>query len=165
VKVREARREDAPAMARAWSDAGRFYVDVSPQEFQVPDEEGLVDWLECGVEAMESDRDLALLVGERDGDVIGWVSARLITPVSDAKWQLQRELGMTRLIVDAVAVTEEHRGAGAGAELVLAAERWGRERGATVAVADGNWASGLVPGFYEGRLGYRKRSVSLRKAL
>ena len=152
-------------MARAWSDAGRFYVGVDPSDFQVPDEDGLVEWLECGVEAMESDQDLALLVGERDGEVVGWVGARLVTPVSDARWQLQRELALTRLIIDAVAVAEEHRGAGAGHDLVLAAERWGRERGATVAVADGNWASGLVPRFYEARLGYRRRSVSLRKRL
>ena len=152
-------------MARAWSDAGRFYVGVSPADFQVPDEEGLVDWLESGIETMECDRDLALLVAEDDGDVIGWVGARLVTPVSDARWQLQRELATTRLIVDAVVVGEGHRGAGAGVDLVLAAERWGRENGATVAVADGNWASGVAPRFYEARLGYRRRSVSLRKAL
>lgn len=152
-------------MARAWCDAGRFYVEVNAGDFQVPDEEGLVDWLEAGVEAMQDDPDLALLVAERDGEVLGWVGARLVTPVSDARWQLQRELAATRLIVDAVAVAEDHRGGGAGLDLVLAAERWGRERGATVAVADGNCASGVVPRFYEARLGYRRRSVSLRKAL
>ena len=152
-------------MARAWRDAGRFYVDVSPDDFQEPDEDGLVDWLECGIEAMESDRDLALLVAEEDDEVVGWVSARLVTPASDAQWQLQREYGTTRLILDAVAVAEEHRGAGAGLELVDAAEEWGRERGATIAVADGNCASGVVPRFYEARLGYRRRSVSLRKRL
>lgn len=152
-------------MARAWQDAGRFYVDVSAQDFQVPDEDGLVDWLECGVEAMEADPDLALLVAEVDGTVVGWVGARLVVPVSDARWQLQRELAVTRLIIDAVAVAEEHRGSGTGVDLVQAAERWGRERGASIAVADGNWASGVVPRFYEARLGYRRRSVSLRKAL
>ncbi|HEX2087615.1 MAG TPA: GNAT family N-acetyltransferase [Solirubrobacteraceae bacterium] len=165
MRVRGARLEDAAAMARAWRDAGRFYVRVDERDFQVPDEDGLVDWLECGVEAMESDRDLALLVAEAGDEVVGWVSARLITPVSDARWQLQRELAATRLIIDAVAVAEPHRGNGIGVELVQAAERWGRERGASIAVADGNWASGIVPRFYEDRLGYRKRSVSLRKAL
>ena len=152
-------------MARAWCDAGRFYREVSPSDFQVPDEEGLVDWLECGVEAMEADQDLALLVCENEDGVIGWVGARLVMPISDAQWQLQRELATTRLIIDAVVVAEDHRGAGAGVDLVLAAERWGRERGATVAVADGNCASGIVPRFYEARLEYRRRSVSLRKAL
>jgi GNAT superfamily N-acetyltransferase len=152
-------------MARAWRDAGRFYVGVDPGDFQVPEEAGLVDWLECGVEAMESDKDLALLVGENEDDVVGWIGARLVTPVSDARWQLQRELATTRLIIDAVVVAEGHRGAGAGIDLVLAAERWGRGRGATVAVADGNCASGIVPRFYESRLAYRRRSVSLRKAL
>jgi len=152
-------------MAAAWRDAGRFYVAVSADDFRVPDEEGLVGWLECGVEAMTADPDLALLVAEREGTVVGWVAARVITPVSDARWQLQRELAVTRLIVDAVAVAEPHRGAGTGIDLVRAAEDWGRERGATVAVADGNWASGMVQRFYEGRLGYRRRSVSLRKAL
>jgi GNAT superfamily N-acetyltransferase len=163
--VREARREDAPAMARAWRDAGRLYVDISPRDFQVPDEDGLVSWLEDGIEAMANDPDLALLVAEVDAEVVGWVGARLVTPASDAQWQLQREYGWTRLIIDAVVVGEEHRGAGAGLELVGAAEEWGRERGATVAVADGNCASGIVPRFYEARLGYRRRSVSLRKRL
>jgi GNAT superfamily N-acetyltransferase len=163
--VREARPEDAPAMARAWRDAGRFYAELSPDDFQVPDEEGLVEWLEEGIGAMESDRDLALLVAEAGDDVLGWVSARLVTPASDAQWQLQREYGATRLIVDAVAVAEEHRGAGTGAELVDAAEEWGRERGATIAVADGHCGSGIVPRFYENRLEYRRRSVSLRKLL
>ena len=152
-------------MARAWCDAGRFYVEISPEDFQVPDEEGLVHWLECGVEAMESDRDLALLVADVDDEVVGWVSARIVTPASDAQWQLQREYGATRLVLDAVVVGEEHRGAGAGIELVGAAEEWGRDRGAVVAVADGNCASGIVPRFYEARLGYRRRSVSLRKPL
>jgi GNAT superfamily N-acetyltransferase len=163
--VRDARRADAPAMAEAWRDAGRFYVAVDAGDFQVPDEDGLVDWLESGIEAMSGDPDLALLVADVDGVVAGWVGARLVTPVSDARWQLQRELAATRLIVDAVAVGEEHRGAGTGVELVLAAEEWGRERGATIAVADGNAHSGVVPRFYESRLGYRRRSVSLRKAL
>ena len=152
-------------MARAWCDAGRFYVDVSPEDFQVPDEAGLVEWLESGIETMEADPDLALLVAEVDGEVAGWVGARLVMPAPDAQWQLQREHGLTRLIVDAVAVAEAHRGHDAGVDLVHAAERWGRERGATVAVADGNWASGVVPRFYEARLGFRRRSVSLRKAL
>ena len=152
-------------MARIWRDTGRFYVDVNAGDFQVPHEEGLVDWLESGVEAMESDPDLALLVAEDDGEVIGWVGARLVTPVSDAPWQLQRELAATRLIIDAVGVADEARGHGTGVHLVQAAERWGRERGASIAVADGNWESGVVPRFWENRLGYRCRSVSLRKAL
>ena len=152
-------------MARAWCDAGRFYVDIDAEDFQVPAEDGLVEWLESGIEAMEADRDLALLVAEVGDEVVGWVSARLVTPACDAQWQLQREYATTRLILDAVAVSEEHRSAGAGLELVAAAEEWGRERGAVVAVADGNWASGIVERFYEGRLGYRRRSVSLRKPL
>ena len=152
-------------MARAWCDAGRFYVEVSPQDFQIPDEDGLIEWLESGIDAMRADPDLALIVAEEDGEVAGWVGARLVMPASDAQWQLQREHGDTRLVIDAVAVAEEHRGNDAGVDLVHAAERWGRERGATVAVADGNWSSGVVPRFYEARLGFRRRSLSLRKAL
>ena len=152
-------------MARAWKDAGRFYVEIDAGDFQVPDEAGLVDWLESGVEAMEEDHDLALLVAELDGEVVGFVGCRMATPISDARWQLQTELAKMRLIVDAVCVAEDHRGAGAGIELVGAAEDWGRERGASIAVVDGNWASGVAPRFYESRLGYRRRSVSLRKAL
>lgn len=152
-------------MAAAWQDAGRFYVAIDERDFQVPDDNGLVDWLESGIEAMEEDQDLALLVADVDGEVTGWVGCRLAQPISDARWQLQRELAQTRLIVDAVCVAERHRGSGTGVDLVRAAEEWGRERGARLAVADGNWSSGLVQRFYESRLGYRRRSVSLRKVL
>jgi GNAT superfamily N-acetyltransferase len=152
-------------MAAAWRDAGRFYVEVDSDDFQVPAEEGLVDWLVSGVEATEEDPDLALLVADNDGTVVGWVGCRLANPISDARWQLQRELDQTRVVIDAVCVAAPHRGGGVGIDLVRSAESWGRERGATIAIADGNWKSGLVPRFYEARLGYRRRSVSLRKAL
>ena len=154
------------AMARAWRDAGRFYRDVNTEDFQVPDEDGLEDWLASGVEAMDGDRDLGLLVAENgDGEVMAFAAARLVHPAPDAPWQLQREMATVRLILDAVAVAEPYRGSGVGTALASAAEAWGRERGAEIAVADGNWDSGLVPVFYERHLGYRKRSISLRKRL
>jgi GNAT superfamily N-acetyltransferase len=152
-------------MARAWCDAARFHVAVNAGDFQVPEEVGLVDWLESGVEASEAEPDLELIVAEVDGEVVGFAGARLVAPASDARWQMQREMAVTRLIVDAVAVAERFRSHGAGEALVRAAEDWGRGEGATIAIADANWESGAVGGFYEKRLGYRRRSVSLRRAL
>ncbi len=106
-------------MARAWSDAGRFYVGVSPADFQVPDEDGLVDWLECGVEAMESDQDLMLIVAERDGEVIGWAG---VVPYSER--EAYAGIGEFAVYVDAGA-----RRSGAGRALMEALAAHARGRG------------------------------------
>ncbi|GAB2813032.1 hypothetical protein GCM10027176_16840 [Actinoallomurus bryophytorum] len=46
-----------------------------------------------------------------------------------------------------------------------AAEAWGREKGAVVSVTDTNLSSPLSIPFYEGRMGYRRQAVILRKML
>ena len=50
-----------------------------------------------------------------------------------------------------------------GGGITLAAEDWGRGRGATAIVVDANWSTGVAEGFYERALGYRRRGLTLRK--
>jgi GNAT superfamily N-acetyltransferase len=155
--IRPARADDAPALARAWLDAGRFYERVDPETYRVPDEAGLVDWLKQGLD------EATTLVAEHDGRLLGFVAARLLEPDPDARFQIQRELAGRRLAIDAVAVIEAHRRAGVGSALVHAAEAWGREHGASVVMVDANWDSGVAEGFYERALGYTRRGLNLRK--
>ncbi len=91
------------------------------------------------------------------------MSARMLDPDPDAHFQLQRELAQHRLAIDALAVVEGSRRGGIGSALVRAAEAWGRAKGATVIVVDGNWSSGVAEAFYERALGYKRRGLTLRK--
>jgi GNAT superfamily N-acetyltransferase len=162
--IRHATPGDAEALAGVWRDAGRHFAAVDPAAFQVPREAGLVAWLRSTLPAPSDPRE-AVLVAEREGRVVGFAAARIAEREDSAPWQLQREMGARRVVIDAVSVLAPESGAGAGGELVRAAERWGRERGAEVAVLDANWASGVAVGFHERRLGYERRGLSLRRRL
>jgi GNAT superfamily N-acetyltransferase len=67
--------------------------------------------------------------------------------------------------VNLLAVAEGYRRRGVGTALMEAAEKWGRHRGAVVAVTDTNLSSPLSVPFYGERMGYRRQAVLLRKAL
>jgi GNAT superfamily N-acetyltransferase len=164
VTVREIRPGDGEGCAQAWRDAGRHYAEIIPEVIQEPDFEGLVDWFEQGI-AETRGKDTLWLVAEDNGHVIGVIEAAIAQPAPDARWQLQRDLSRVRLVINALAVVEGQRRNGVGTALMEAAEAWGREKGATVAVTDTNLSSSLSVPFYERRMSYRRQAVILRKTL
>lgn len=163
VTVRRAAPGDGAGVARAWVSAGAYHAELDPEHFQRPIANGLAeDW----DRRFESADDHALdLVAELDGAVIGWLHARVEPPVANAAEQFVRELAMTRLAVDAVVVDRGHWRRGAGSALLLAAEAWGRERGAQVARLDTYARSPVSVPFYETGMGYERRSILFQKPL
>jgi GNAT superfamily N-acetyltransferase len=101
----------------------------------------------------------------RGGQVVGMVDATVAPARPDGRWQLQRALSQTRLLINALAVADGYRRRGVGTALLTAAEEWGRRRGATVAMTDTNLRSPLSVPFYEDRMGYLRQAVVLRKTL
>lgn len=162
--VREIRPGDGEGCARAWRDAGRHYAEIVPEVIREPDVEGLVEWFE-GLIAEGRDDDALWLVAENNGQVTGVIEATITRPAPDARWQLQRDLSRVRLVINALAVVEEHRRKGVGTALMDAAEAWGKEKGAVVAVTDTNLSSPLSVPFYERRMSYDTQAVILRKPL
>ena len=164
ITVRPLRSGDGEDLARAWLDAGRYYAELAPQTFQVPETDGLAEYLERDADD-SGEADVRRVVAEVDGRVVGAAAGRIEPPMVSARYQLQRQLSQTRLIVDMVVVEEAFRRSGVGALLMQELEAWGRQRGAAVALLDTYPESALSRPFFEEQMGYRRRSMRLIKSL
>jgi GNAT superfamily N-acetyltransferase len=150
-------------MARVWLSAGAYYADLDPAHFQVPSTDGLAESFEAGYEPGRED--VLRLVAEVDGLVAGWLTARIEHPGASAAHQIVRELGWTRLFVDALMVDQALWRQGIGTALLTAAESWGRDRGASVVRLNTYPNSSVSVPFYERHMGYQRRSIFFQKPL
>jgi GNAT superfamily N-acetyltransferase len=162
IAVRAARPGDGEAIARQSRDSGAYYRRLAPDDFRLPDEDGHSEWLDSFLPA-DGEREIAL-VAEIDGEVVGYLEARLEEPLESARYQTNPELAERRLLIDALITARSHWRRGVGSALVDAAESWGRERGATVAVMDTYADSPVSVPFWQGR-GYNMHAVVMRKRL
>ena len=87
VEVRAARPGDGAALARVWLDNARYYVDLFPDDFRVPDEAGLAEWFDVQLGRPQSAVELHL-VAVVDGSVGAFVYARLTEPDEHASRQM-----------------------------------------------------------------------------
>jgi GNAT superfamily N-acetyltransferase len=134
VTVRAARPGDGDGIGRAWLSAAAYFAALDPGHFQVPAADGLAaSWDD---ELGQDSDDTLRLVADVDGQVCGWLAARIEPPVDNAAAQLTREPGWTVLVIDALIVHRDHWRRGAGTALLEAAEAWGRARGARVVRLD-----------------------------
>ncbi|MDR0345187.1 MAG: GNAT family N-acetyltransferase [Nocardiopsaceae bacterium] len=162
VNVRPARPGDGDGMARAWLSAAEYHTGLDPEHFRVPAEAQPGEFEEW----LGRSRDGALLLAaELDGRVVGWLSARIEPPHPAAASQLVRELGWTRLAIDALVVDRADWRHGAGTALLTAAEAWGREQGAEVVRLDTYSGNPVSVPFYEDRMGYQRRAIVFQKRL
>ena len=163
LTIRPARPGDGNGMARAWASAADYYADLDPEHFQRPQPQGLAESFEDSI--TRAGDDALLLVAELDGDMAGWLAARIQLPEVDAPAQLMREPGWTRLAIDVLIVDTPAWRHGAGTALLTAAESWGRDRGAHVARLGTYAHSPVAVPFYENRMGYERRAIIFQKKL
>lgn len=164
VSIRAPRRADAPSLARIWVDTCAYYAEMDADAFQVPDPDGLVEWFESLLERPPQDDHLNI-VAEIGQDVVGSLDAKILEPLETADRQMLRELGEPRLYIQALVVDRAHWRRGVGTALMRAAEDWARQRGATRAALDTYMRSPVSVPFYERRMGYSRRSITLHKRL
>jgi GNAT superfamily N-acetyltransferase len=162
-EVRPVRPGDGEGCARAWLDAARYYVQMEPDAFQVPAEDGLAEWFE-ELHAKPGPDDLTL-VATVAGDVAGFVAAQFQPPAASAARQLTRAAAVPRVYVNALVVAEPYRRAGVGTALMAAVEAWARGAGAAMVSLDTNLRSPLSVPFYEDRMSYDRHGVIFRKLL
>lgn len=133
--IRDARPGDGAGLARIWLENAAYYVERFPEDFRIPGEDGLAEWLE-GLVARERSENTLWLVAEVDDEVAGYVFAVLQPPDEDARFQMLPDREVTRLWVEALGTTNAHQRRDVATRLVEAAEEWGRERGAVAAGAE-----------------------------
>lgn len=122
VTVRAARPGDGAAIGSLSHDSATYYRELAPDDFRVPDADGRAEWLDSFLPA-GGEREIAL-VAEIDGDVVGYLEARLEEPLDSARFQANPELAESRLFVDALLTARSHWRRGVGSALVEAAETW-----------------------------------------
>jgi GNAT superfamily N-acetyltransferase len=167
--VRPVRPGDGEGCARAWLDAARYYVEMEPDAFQMPAEDGLAAWFEELLAKPSPDAVMlvARLTGQAavPGEVAGFVSAEFQPPAASAARQLTRAAALPRVYVNALVVAQPYRRAGVGTALMAAVEDWARGRGAAMVSLDTNLRSPLSVPFYEDRMNYHRHGVIFRKLL
>jgi GNAT superfamily N-acetyltransferase len=114
---------------------GTYYAQLDPEVFQVPGADGLAEWLEERLHRPISE-DRFMLVAEREGEIVGTISAFIEETLEVAPRQIMRDLSCRRLTVNVLGVRTGYWRQGIGKRLLEAAEEWGRRRGATVALLD-----------------------------
>jgi GNAT superfamily N-acetyltransferase len=150
-------------MARAWIDGGRYYTNLRPEIFQVPDERStLVSFSEL-MHGPDSRR--VRFVAEIGNEVVGWISATVEQGSETADIHLQRDAGSTKVHINALMVDQDHRYQGVGTALMHHVEAWARSQEATMLTLDVFVGAADVVDFYERHLGYSRRSLRLTKSL
>jgi GNAT superfamily N-acetyltransferase len=164
VTIREARADDAEGIARLSRENSAYYVGLAQELFRLPDEEGFVQFIEDD-EAWRARPDTLALVADDGGAIAGYLEASVQHPDETARWQGQRDLSAIRLFINFVGTADAYKRRGVATQLVQAAEEWGREQGAVVALCDTFIDSPLSVPFWERRMGYARRAIVFRKRL
>ena len=164
VVIRSSIAADAPRLAGAWLEFGRYYAALDPTMFRVPDDDGLEGWIRNAIGG-PPDEDRLWLVAEIDGTVQGYVQAEIARPGPDARWELLADLRQSVLRVLALFVFEGDRREGIATELMRAAESWAKERGATRSFLNTYAHSPSAVPFYEQGMGYAHNITGYWKEL
>ena len=163
VTIRKARPGDGEGLARIWMENAQYYVGLAPEDFELPQTDGLAEFLDP---SPESDSDTRIfLVAELDGELAGYAVATLTPPLESANRQYVPYHAETRIYIDALGVGDRHQRRGLATRLVEELEQWGLERGATRVATDTYVESPLSVPFWQERMGYRPRSVVMWKRL
>jgi GNAT superfamily N-acetyltransferase len=161
--IRDARGGDGTALAALHLDVAEYYLQLQPDDFRMPDAEGLADHFEPSSQPADPDR--LWIVAEIEGQLAGSLIAYLRHPAPGARFDLQPWALATNLHIDYLAVLRAHQRHGVASRLVLTAEDWGRSHDAMMSTLDTYSRSPVSVPFWTEREGYRRRSLIVNKPL
>lgn len=157
IIVRPSSPADADGITRVYLESAVYHAGLDPERYWIPDAEAITArYREGGQHPPEADA--VTLVAELQGEIVGFVDVRL----TQSPDPMHRD--MTYCHVVEIAVSNRQQGQGIGAQLLQAAENWGREQGADFALLEYLASNASAAAFYE-RLGYRPGSINAIKRL
>ncbi|MEO8482783.1 MAG: GNAT family N-acetyltransferase [Acidobacteriota bacterium] len=160
VTIRQATPDDAERIVRAYLDSAEQHARLDPERYAVPDVQTVVArYREGRQHAHDTSAEGVTFVAELGREIVGFVDARLDRS-PDA---MHRE--MTYCHIVEIAVTAARQGHGVGAQLLRAAEDWGRAHGATFASLEYLAANARASDFYQRRMGYHAAAITAIKKL
>ena len=163
MEIRAALPPDGAAIASIFCDGSAYYVDLAPDLFQIPEEDGLLEFVTP--RPGEDPETILYLVAEVGSEVVGHLYAELLGPTDPDRFQGNADLAKVRLFIHGLSVRRDHWRQGVATALVEAAEAWGRQRGAVIALCDTWPGSPVSLPFWQRRMNYQPRAVRLRKPL
>jgi ribosomal protein S18 acetylase RimI-like enzyme len=160
MRIRSAVSEDSDDIARVFLESAEHHTELDPELYFVPDSAVIAERYKAGRQHPPSaEGESTTFVAEFDGEVVGFIDARL-----DRSPDAMHRAVVFCHIAE-IAVCRQFQRRGIGARLLQAAERWGSERGADIALLEYHSANSQPREFYRSRMGYRVTSISAVKSL
>ena len=154
VAIRPAVAEDADGITRTFLESAEHHAGLDSERYFVPEAETIsARYREGRQHPVEGPAESITLVADLNGDIVGFIDARLYQP-TDA---MHRQ--MIYCLISEIAVRREHQSHGIGGQLLRAAEDWGRQQGAEFAVLEYHAANSGAGVFYQ-RMQYRLASIT-----
>ncbi len=154
--IRPARPEDAEGLARVYLESAEYHAQLDSERYSVPGADAIAS--RYRENRQHAGADGRTFVAEISGDIVGFVDARL----DRSPDPMHRD--MTYCHIVEIAVAARHQRRGIGAQLVRAAEDWGRARGAALASLEYLAANARAAAFYRD-IGYAPGAVTAIKRL
>ena len=159
VLIRPSTSQDADDITRVYMESAEYHAGLDAERYWIPEAmEISARYREGRQHPPDADADAITLIAEMSDEIVGFVDARL----TQSPDPMHRQ--MVYCYVVEIAVSSRHQGRGLGAQLLSAAEDWGRRQGAELASLEYLAANKRAGLFYE-RLGYRAGSIIAIKRL
>lgn len=160
IGVRPATLKDSDGIARVFLESAEHHSSLDPALYCVPNFEIVKERYRTGRQHPSGvEVEGITYVADSDDGIVGFVDARLDRS-TDA---MHREMVFCHVIE--IAVHHRFQRCGIGAQLLLAAEQWGRDNGANIALLEFHSANSQASSFYQRRMGYRVTSITVVKNL
>lgn len=160
ITIRAARSGDAEGIARVYLESAEYHASIDAERYEpcalAPTAER---YREGRQHPSDGGGEAITLVAEISGEIVGFVDARLYRSPDP----MHREMLYCHIVE--IAVSRSHQSQGIGGQLLQAAEAWGREHGAELAMLEYNAANTRAGEFYQRRMGYRVASITALKRL
>lgn len=158
--IRHALHGDAEGVALIFLESAEHHSSLDSWLYFVPNLKQIAErYRRRDQHGPGTDDESVTLVAELNNEIVGFLDARLFRS-SDP---MHRELLFCQ--ISEIAVSRRFQSRGIGAQLLQAAEHWGQEQGADMALLEYHSANSRAADFYRRKMGYRVTSITVVKDL